>query len=51
MLCEDHGLIKDLFSDSHVLVLVCMATLAWGVNLPAHTAIIKGMQIYNLEKG
>lgn len=26
------------------------ATLAWGVNLPAHTVIIKGTQIYNPEK-
>ena len=25
--------------------------MAWGVNLPAHTVIIKGMQIYNPEKG
>ena len=27
------------------------STLAWGVNLPAHTVIIKGTQIYNPEKG
>ena len=27
------------------------ATLAWGVNLPAHTVIIKGTQIYSPEKG
>lgn len=27
------------------------ATLAWGVNLPAHTVIIKGTQVYNPEKG
>lgn len=26
-------------------------TLAWGVNLPAHTVIIKGTQLYNPEKG
>jgi hypothetical protein len=30
---------------------VSTATLAWGVNLPAHTVIIKGTQIYNPEKG
>lgn len=27
------------------------ATLAWGVNLPAHTVIIKGTQVYNPAKG
>jgi hypothetical protein len=32
-------------------VLVSTATLAWGVNLPAHTVIIKGTQIYSPEKG
>ena len=32
-------------------VLVSTSTLAWGVNLPAHTVIIKGTQIYNPEKG
>lgn len=32
-------------------MLFSTATLAWGVNLPAHTVIIKGTQIYNPEKG
>jgi len=48
---EDRGTVKDLSADSSVQVLVCTATLAWGVNLPAHTVIIKGTQIYNPEKG
>jgi pre-mRNA-splicing helicase BRR2 len=47
----DRALVEDLFADGSVQVLVCTATLAWGVNLPAHTVIIKGTQIYNPEKG
>jgi pre-mRNA-splicing helicase BRR2 len=48
---EDRTLVEDLFAEGHVQVLLCTATLAWGVNLPAHTVIIKGTQIYNPEKG
>ena len=47
----DRTLVEDLFADRHVQVLVSTATLAWGVNLPAHTVIIKGTQVYNPEKG
>ncbi|KDQ53780.1 hypothetical protein JAAARDRAFT_136540 [Jaapia argillacea MUCL 33604] len=48
---EDRGLVEDLFGDGSIQVLVCTATLAWGVNLPAHCVVIKGTQIYNPEKG
>jgi len=51
MMREDQGTMEDLFADSSVQVLICTATLARGVNLPAHTVIIKGTQIYNPEKG
>ncbi|KAM5561842.1 DExH-box ATP-dependent RNA helicase DExH12-like [Rosa sericea] len=47
----DRQLVEDLFADGHVQVLVSTATLAWGVNLPAHTVIIKGTQVYDAEKG
>ncbi|KAJ1973126.1 Pre-mRNA splicing, partial [Dimargaris verticillata] len=47
----DRTLVEELFADGHVQVLVSTATLAWGVNLPAHTVIIKGTQVYNPEKG
>jgi len=47
----DRELVEDLFADGHVGVLCCTATLAWGVNLPAHAVIIKGTQIYNPSKG
>ncbi|RXH89650.1 hypothetical protein DVH24_032007 [Malus domestica] len=48
---DDRQQVEALFADGYVQVLVSTATLAWGVNLPAHTVIIKGTQIYNPEKG
>jgi pre-mRNA-splicing helicase BRR2 len=47
----DRAVTEELFAERHIKVLVCTATLAWGVNLPAHAVIIKGTQIYNPEKG
>ena len=41
----ERTLVEELFGDKHVQVLVSTATLAWGVNLPAHTVIIKGTQV------
>jgi activating signal cointegrator complex subunit 3 len=51
MLRSDRTLTEKLFAAGVIKVLVCTATLAWGVNLPAHTVIIKGTQIYNPERG
>jgi len=48
---EDRSLVEDLFADGSIRVLCSTATLAWGVNLPAHTVIIKGTQVYDPEKG
>ena len=47
----DRTLVEDLFEDRHIQVLFSTATLAWGVNLPAHAVIIKGTQVYSPEKG
>jgi len=47
----DRALVEDLFADGHVQVLCSTATLAWGVNLPAHTVIIKGTQVYSPDQG
>ena len=51
MVRSDRTLVEDLFADKHVQVLVSTATLAWGVNLPAHTVILKGTQMYSPEQG
>ena len=48
---DDRKLIEDLFADKNIQVLVSTSTLAWGVNMPAHTVIIKGTQVYSPEKG
>ena len=44
-------MVEDLFAQGHLRVLVSTATLAWGVNLPAHTVIIKGTETYSPESG
>lgn len=46
---EDRRL-EELFADSSLQVLMCTAMLVRVVDLPAHTVIIKGNQIYNPEK-
>ncbi|SMN21670.1 similar to Saccharomyces cerevisiae YER172C BRR2 RNA-dependent ATPase RNA helicase (DEIH box) [Maudiozyma saulgeensis] len=48
---EDRSTSEDMFADGLLKVLVSTATLAWGVNLPAHTVIIKGTDIYSPEQG
>jgi pre-mRNA-splicing helicase BRR2 len=47
----DRNAVEDLYAAKHIQVLCSTATLAWGVNLPAHTVIIKGTQMYSPEKG
>ena len=47
----DRSSVEELFAEGNLRLLVCTATLAWGVNLPAHTVIIKGTQVYSPEKG
>uniref|UniRef100_A0A8C2Z046 Activating signal cointegrator 1 complex subunit 3 n=1 Tax=Cyclopterus lumpus TaxID=8103 RepID=A0A8C2Z046_CYCLU len=51
MLRSDRSLMESMFSKGHLKVLICTATLAWGVNLPAHAVIIKGTQIYDAKRG
>jgi activating signal cointegrator complex subunit 3 len=51
MLRSDRTMMERFFSQGYIKVLCCTATLAWGVNLPAHTVIIKGTQLYIPQKG
>lgn len=51
MLRTDRSMIEKYFAEGFIKVLVCTATLAWGVNLPAHAVIIHGTEIYNAKQG
>ncbi|KAG7097091.1 hypothetical protein E1B28_004476 [Marasmius oreades] len=51
MLRSDRNLMEHMFRSKVLKVLCCTATLAWGVNLPAHAVIIKGTQVYDSSKG
>lgn len=51
MLRSDRNLVEKMFADGMARILVCTATLAWGVNLPAHAVIIKGTEIYDAKHG
>ncbi|KAJ1427305.1 Sec63 Brl domain-containing protein, partial [Ochromonadaceae sp. CCMP2298] len=51
MLRADRTLTEQLFEFGLIKVLCCTSTLAWGVNLPAHTVIIKGTELYDPERG
>ena len=50
MLRPDRNLVERLFREGALRVLVCTATLAWGVNLPAHAVVIKGTRIYDPDR-
>eukprot|EP00871_Galdieria_phlegrea_P004924 jgi/Galph1/5432/GphlegSOOS_G4003.1 len=51
LLRADRTLVEGLFREGTLRVIFCTATLAWGVNLPAHAVIIKGTQIYDSSRG
>lgn len=51
MLRADRNITERLFASKAIKVLVCTATLAWGVNLPAHAVVIKGTQVYDTARG
>lgn len=40
------SLVEKLFRAGELTVVVCTATLAWGVNLPSQTVIIRGTEVF-----
>ncbi|CAJ0576483.1 unnamed protein product, partial [Mesorhabditis spiculigera] len=48
---HERALVEQLFVDKKIQVLVATATLAWGINMPAHLVIVKGTEFFDGKKG
>ncbi|XP_012568774.1 DExH-box ATP-dependent RNA helicase DExH17 isoform X5 [Cicer arietinum] len=48
---KDRNIVEGLFLKGDIQVLCTTNTLAHGINLPAHTVVIKSTQHFNKEKG
>ncbi|XP_003701996.2 activating signal cointegrator 1 complex subunit obelus [Megachile rotundata] len=44
---KDRKTVEELFVNNRIQVLITTATLAWGVNFPAHLVVIKGTEYYD----
>jgi activating signal cointegrator complex subunit 3 len=44
---HDRDIVETMYLNGELQVLVATATLAWGVNLPAHLVIVKGTEFYD----
>ncbi|KAI6180712.1 hypothetical protein M3Y98_00750700 [Aphelenchoides besseyi] len=47
----DRLMMEQMFADGHIRLMCCTATLAWGVNLPAHAVIIRGTDVFDANRG
>ncbi|EEE57380.1 hypothetical protein OsJ_07540 [Oryza sativa Japonica Group] len=48
---KDRSVVEGLFLKGDIQILCTTNTLAHGINLPAHTVVIKSTQFFNKEKG
>jgi len=44
---RDREIVERMFLSGEIQILVATATLAWGVNLPAHLVIVKGTEYFD----
>lgn len=44
---KDRKTVEELFVNQKIQVLIATATLAWGVNFPAHLVVIKGTEYFD----
>ncbi|KAL3188028.1 hypothetical protein MRX96_004263 [Rhipicephalus microplus] len=46
---KDRRIVEELFVNQRIQVLIATATLAWGVNFPAHLVVVKGTEYYDAK--
>nr|CAD7458407.1 unnamed protein product [Timema tahoe] len=44
---RDRKTVEELFVNQKIQILIATATLAWGVNFPAHLVVVKGTEYYD----
>ncbi|KAK7072359.1 activating signal cointegrator 1 complex subunit [Halocaridina rubra] len=44
---RDRKVVEELFVNQKIQILITTATLAWGVNFPAHLVVVKGTEYYD----
>ncbi|CAD6196952.1 unnamed protein product, partial [Caenorhabditis auriculariae] len=44
---HERSLVEQLYIDKKIQILIATATLAWGINCPAHLVIVKGTEFYD----
>jgi activating signal cointegrator complex subunit 3 len=44
---SDRNVVEEMFVSQKIQVLIATATLAWGVNFPAHLVVVKGTEFYD----
>eukprot|EP00633_Aureoumbra_lagunensis_P006332 CAMPEP_0197311416 /NCGR_PEP_ID=MMETSP0891-20130614/9875_1 /TAXON_ID=44058 ORGANISM="Aureoumbra lagunensis, Strain CCMP1510" /NCGR_SAMPLE_ID=MMETSP0891 /ASSEMBLY_ACC=CAM_ASM_000534 /LENGTH=1535 /DNA_ID=CAMNT_0042797505 /DNA_START=486 /DNA_END=5093 /DNA_ORIENTATION=- len=47
---HDRDIVERVFASGKIRVLVCTATLAWGVNFPARLVVVKGTEYYDAKQ-
>ncbi|KAK6061588.1 Sec63 domain protein [Cooperia oncophora] len=44
---HERAIVEQLFLEKKIQVLIATATLAWGINMPAHLVIVKGTEYFD----
>ncbi|PIO72403.1 hypothetical protein TELCIR_05671 [Teladorsagia circumcincta] len=44
---NERAIVEQLFLEKKIQVLIATATLAWGINMPAHLVIVKGTEYFD----